>query len=38
VFRSDVECQLQVDEYDRVYIYRHVDCAIGRKDYIRTEL
>jgi hypothetical protein len=39
VFRSDVECQFEVDEYDRVWMYRDGDChIIGRKDYIRTEM
>jgi hypothetical protein len=39
VLRSDVECQFEVDEYDRVWIYRDGDCTIiGRKDYIRTEM
>ncbi len=39
VFRSDVECQFEVDEYERVWMYRDGDCfIIGRKDYIRTEM
>lgn len=39
VFRSDVECAFDLDEYDRVWIYCDGDCAIiGRKDYIRTEM
>lgn len=39
VFRSDVECQFEVDEYERVWMYRDGDChVIGRKDYIRTEM
>lgn len=39
VFRSDVECEFGVDEYDRVWIYRDGDChIIGRKDYIRMEM
>jgi hypothetical protein len=39
VFRSDVECEFGVDEYDRVWMYRDGDChIIGRKDYIRTEM
>lgn len=39
VFRSDVECQFEVDEYERVWMYRDGDCSIiGRKDYVRTEM
>jgi hypothetical protein len=39
VFRSDVECEFEVDEYDRVWMVRDGDCSIvGRKDYIRTEM
>jgi hypothetical protein len=39
VFRSDVECQFEVDEYDRVWMYRDGDAhIIGRKDYVRTEM
>ncbi len=39
VFRSDVECQFEVDEYERVWMYRDGDCSIiGHKDYIRTEM
>jgi hypothetical protein len=39
VFRSDVECQFEVDEHERVWMYRDGDCSIiGRKDYIRTEM
>jgi len=39
VFRSDVECQFEVDEYDRVWMYREGDAVIiGRKDYIRSEM
>jgi hypothetical protein len=38
-FRSDVECEFEVDEYDRVWMVRDGDCSIiGRKDYIRTEM
>jgi hypothetical protein len=39
VYRSDVECQFEVDEYERVWMYRDGDCSIiGRKDYVRTEM
>lgn len=39
VFRSDVECQFEVDEHERVWMYRDGDAhIIGRKDYIRTEM
>ena len=39
VYRSDVECQFEVDEYDRVWMYKDGDCQIiGRKNYIRTEM
>lgn len=39
VYRSDVECQFELDEYDRVWMYRDGDAhIIGRKDYIRTEM
>jgi hypothetical protein len=39
VFRSDVECEFEVDEYERVWMIRDGDChIIGRKDYIRTEM
>ena len=39
VFRSDVECEFEVDEYERVWMYRDGDCSIiGRKDYVRTEM
>lgn len=39
VFRSDVECQFEVDEHDRVWMYRDGDCQIiGRKNYVRTEM
>jgi hypothetical protein len=39
VFRSDVECQFEVDEYERAWMYCDGDCCIiGRKDYIRTEM
>lgn len=39
VFRSDVECQFEVDEYDRVWMYRDGDAhIIGRKDYVRSEM
>ncbi|HEX8124678.1 MAG TPA: hypothetical protein VF548_03775 [Allosphingosinicella sp.] len=39
VYRSDVECQFEVDEYERVWIYRDGDAhIIGRKDYVRTEM
>ena len=39
MFRSDVECQFEVDEYDRVWMYRDGDCSIiGRKNYIRTQM
>ena len=39
VFRSDVECQFEADEYERVWMYKDGDChIIGRKDYVRTEM
>jgi hypothetical protein len=39
VFRSDVECEFEADEYGRVWMYRDGDCwIIGRKDYVRTEM
>lgn len=38
-YRSDVECEFEVDEHDRVWMYRDGDCQIiGRKNYIRTEM
>ena len=38
-YRSDVECEFDVDEYDRVWMYKDGDChIIGRKNYIRTEM
>lgn len=39
VYRSDVECEFELDEHDRVWMVRDGDChIIGRKDYIRTEM
>jgi hypothetical protein len=39
IFRSDVECEFEVDEHDRVWMCRDGDCSIiGRKDYVRTEM
>jgi hypothetical protein len=39
VYRSDVECQFELDEHDRVWMYRDGDAhIIGRKDYIKTEM
>ncbi|HEX8466871.1 MAG TPA: hypothetical protein VF620_03585 [Allosphingosinicella sp.] len=39
VCRSDVECQFEVDEYERIWMYRDGDCSIiDRKDYVRTEM
>lgn len=39
VFRSDVECQFELDEHDRVWMIRDGDChIIGRKDYVRSEM
>jgi len=39
VFRSDVECEFDLDEHGRVWMYRDGDCQIiGRKDYVRTEM
>jgi hypothetical protein len=39
VYRSDVECEFELDENDRVRMIRDGDChIIGRKDYIRTEM
>ena len=39
VYQSDVECQFELDEYERVWMIRDGDCRIiGRKDYIRTEM
>jgi hypothetical protein len=39
IYRSDVECEFEVDEYDRVWMVKDGDChIIGRKDYIRTEM
>lgn len=39
VFRSDVECEFEIDEYERVWMYRDGDCSIiGRKDCVRTEM
>ncbi len=39
VYRSDVECQFELDEYDRVWMYRDGDAhIIGRKGYIKTEM
>jgi hypothetical protein len=36
---SDVECEFELDEYDRVWMIRDGDChIIGRKDYIRKEM
>src|SRR5687767_2642483 len=38
-YRSDVECEFELDEYGRVWMYCDGDCQIiGRKDYIRTEM
>ena len=38
-YRSDVECQFELDEYDRVWMYLDGDCRIiGRRNYIRTEM
>lgn len=38
-FRSDVECEFDLDEHGRVWMYRDGDAhLIGRKDYIRTEM
>jgi len=38
-YGSDVECAFEVDEYDRVWMYRDGDCEIiGRRNYIRTEM
>ena len=38
-YRSDVECEFELDEHDRVWMYRDGDCQIiGRKNYIRTEM
>jgi hypothetical protein len=38
-YRSDVECEFELDEHDRVWMYRDGDChIIGRKNYIRTEM
>ena len=38
-YRSDVECQFELDEHDRVWMYLDGDCQIiGRKNYIRTEM
>ncbi|HEU0099140.1 MAG TPA: hypothetical protein VFQ67_10230 [Allosphingosinicella sp.] len=38
-YRSDVEWEFEVDEYDRVWMYRDGDCQIvGRKNYVRTEM
>jgi hypothetical protein len=37
--RSDVECEFELDEHDRVWMIRDGDChIIGRKDYIRKEM
>lgn len=39
VFRSDVECEFDLDEHDRVWMYRDGDAhMIGRKDYVRAEM
>ena len=39
VYRSDVECEFELDEYERVWMIRDGDChIIGRKDYVRTEM
>ena len=39
VFRSDVECQFEMDEHGRVWMYKDGDAhIIGRKDYVRTEM
>ena len=39
MFRSDVDCEFEVDEYGRVGMYLNGDCIIiGRKDFIRTEM
>jgi hypothetical protein len=39
IYRSDVECEFELDEYDRVWMIRDGDChIIGRKDYIKTEI
>ncbi|HEX8511714.1 MAG TPA: hypothetical protein VF688_01265 [Allosphingosinicella sp.] len=39
VYRSDVECEFELDEYERVWMYRDGDAhIIGRKDYVRTEM
>jgi hypothetical protein len=36
---SDVECEFELDEHDRVWMIRDGDChIIGRKDYIRREM
>lgn len=36
---SDVECEFELDEHDRVWMIRDGDChIIGRKDYIRKEM
>lgn len=38
-FKSDVECQFELDEHGRVWMVRDGDCSIiGRKDYIRMEM
>lgn len=38
-YKSDVECEFELDEHDRVWMYRDGDCQIiGRKNYIRTEM
>lgn len=39
VYRSDVECEFELDEYGRVWMYRDGDAhIIGREDYVRTEM
>jgi hypothetical protein len=39
VHRSDVECEFELDEHDRVWMIRDGDChIIGRKDYVKTEM
>ena len=36
---SDVECEFELDEHDRVWMIRDGDChIIGRKEYIRKEM
>jgi hypothetical protein len=39
VFKSDVECEFELDEHGRVWMYKDGDAhIIGRKDYVRTEM